>query len=221
MKTRKILVLILIILSVIISTFVIFKIDITSSNPGHCGDGVCNVDETHESCVVDCSCHDSTFDESIGEWGSCNGGYRKRIIQNSCGETKVETEICVVESTSNQEFVIEANGFIRKIEDLNKEITASINAYNDGLMSSVILKERVENIGTKNLVLYYDLKRLEAPSQYSSANILLKQAIAAQLTGVNELLEYFIDVDVTHIYTAQDWIIKSEEYVSSASSRLR
>lgn len=210
----RVLVILTIVVFIALSSFAISRLTITSPVSGSCGDGVCNLGESFESCPNDCLCQDSTFDEFVGDWGECSGGYRKRIIQNICAETKVETESCAAASTSSQEYLVEKEKFASQIINLNRDLTAAVNAYNDGVISAAHFKDRIDNIDHKSLELYYHIKRLTVPSQSSENYMTLTKASVAQLTAINSILEYFTSSDVEYLYDSRNWLEQSDAYAN-------
>jgi hypothetical protein len=195
-----------------------------SENPGKeikCGDGICDSGE-QATCSADCSCVDNTYNESIGEWSVCENNEQRRILQNSCGNTLIDTQACVLQPTSlpEKEFTVTVTRFLDQVEALNKEIKASISAYNDGVITATIFKEKLDLASSESVILYYDAKNIASPPQYGAAYNDLNKAVASQLSGINELIKYFEDTDINHIYSGETWITQSEGYVNNARAAL-
>lgn len=167
-------------------------------------------------------CTDDTYDELVEEWSTCNSNEQRRVTQNSCGTAKIETRTCIVKpvTSSQKEFTVTVTRFLDQVETLNKDIKASISAYNDGVITATIFKTKLDSASSESVILYYDAKNIAPPSQYGATYNELNKAVASQLSGLNELIKYFEDTDINHIYSGETWIQQSEEYVNNARALL-
>jgi len=209
-----------VLLIIIASTMAIAIISLTiTAKASNCGDDICGPGETTQNCPNDCHCDDATFDEVIGEWSGCNSKQQKRIVQNSCDDTKVETRACVAQPTTQPQkvFTVTANKFLDQIKLLNKEIKASISAYNDGIITAGIFKSRLDSASSESLLLYYDVKNMIPPSEYENVYTNLNKAVASQLSGLNEIMKYFEDNNINHLYSGENWMDKSDLYAEEAA----
>jgi len=187
-----------------------------------CGDGICGINEDYILCPSDCECRDSSYDEFMGEWSRCNSNQQRRLVQNSCGDTNIETQTCVGsgETDGAQQFPIKADDMINKLQLLNKKIKAVIDAYNEGLITAEVLRERIGDASEDSLLIYYDTTNTNIPPEYVGTGRALSKTVATQLSGINEVLKYFEDYDINHLTTAKDWIDKSDLYAEEAVTTL-
>jgi len=107
-----------------------------------------------------------------------------------------------------------------QIEEINKNVKASINAYSEDIITETTLKSILDSASEDGLTIYYDLKETVAPSQYNEAYDKMNQAIAYQLTGIDEALKYFEDSNINHLNSGRTWIERSQNYERDARAFL-